>query len=551
MQSLPTHLAQFALLLSFAMLTGCDGGGVSGPDEGAGRDVGQYIRSLNYDADVLLNVQPRDSSRTERALEELPPVRVGDDVRVCTETTYGLQKNLTEVAILRPTQGVVWPGALVKANGTLLDGTPEPFTLARAPMTLSIDLPGMTDQGRIVVDRPSNSSTQGAVNEALEWWNANRYEEGYVNAAQTSFKLTTSYSLEQTSLDIGLGAGWAAGTADVLLSQTTNEEKRSLTAVYKQAFYTVSMDTPPSPEAVFGGSVSLSDVEQAMNAAAPPAYVATVTYGKIIMARMETTLQTSRRAAEAAFHYAMSAKTYVEGSLDAEEVRALQESTIEIVVIGGNAATATEVVAGTPTAVVEGIQRVIRGENAVYSRSNPGVPIAYTVRHLRDNSLAKLGYTTEYTATECTVTRAFATVTVHLDRFFVEKDCDGIEGPGDFSFRAELHSNQGRQATWERSNLILNDGESAVINQEYKFDISVAPGAFFRVYARGEERDQPVIGASYLDTRMNGDTADRTYTYRSDGTWSNYARGQVVRLDIGTSASECRAQLWYTVRDIG
>jgi thiol-activated cytolysin len=416
---------------------------------------------------------------------------------------------------------------------------------------LSIDLPGMTEQGQIRVDRPSNSTTQSAINQALEWWNENRYEEGYVNAAQTSFKLTTSYSQEQTALDIGFGAGWASGTADALLSQTTNEERRSLTAVYKQAFYTVTMDTPPAPESVFDASVSLSDVQQAIDAGAPPAYVATVTYGKIIMARMETTLQTSRRAAEAAFRYAMSADAYVEGSLDAEEVKALAESSIEIVVLGGNAATASEVIAGTPAAVVDGIQRVIRGENAVYSRSNPGVPIAYTVRHLRDNSLAKLGYTTEYTATECTISRAFATVTVHLDRFFVQKDCDGIEGPGDFSFQAEISSSEGRQAFWEKTNLVLNDSESAVINQEYRFELPVAVGAYFRVHARGEERDQPVIGSSYLDTRMAGDTADRRYAYQSDGTWSNYARGRVVQLDIGTSASECRAQLWYTVRDIG
>lgn len=541
-----------------ALLAGCDSGKISGPDgdgnggggDVAGEDVGQYLSNMNYDADRLLNVQPRDSSRTAQGQQELPPERVGNDMRVCTRTTYGLQTNLTEVAILRPTQGVVWPGALVKANGTLMDGTPEPFTLARAPMVLSIDLPGITDQGRIVVDRPSNSSTQAAVNEALEWWNANQYEEGYVNAAQTSFRLTTSYSYEQTAIDIGLGAGWASGTADALLSQTTTEEKRSLTAVYKQAFYNVTMDTPAAPEAVFDQSVSLADVERSMTAEAPPAYVATVTYGKIIMAKMETTLQTSRRAAEAAFRYAMSATAYVEGSLDAEEKKALAESSIEIVVLGGNAATATEVIAGTPAEVVEGIQRVIRGENAVYSRSNPGVPIAYTVRYLRDNSLAKLGYTTEYTATECQVNRAFASVNVHLDRFFVSKDCDGIEGAGDFKFLAEVTSRQGRHGSWQKGGLSIDDGGSAVINQEYRFDVPLSAGSYFKVRAVGEEWDKPVIGAAYLDSRMKGDAAEKVYAYQSDGTFSNYAPGQLIKLDLGTSASECRAQLWYTVRDI-
>ena len=44
---------------------------------------------------------------------------------------------------------------------------------------------------------------------------------------------------------------------------------------------------------------------------------------------------------------------------------------------------------------------IITGENAVYSRGNPGVPISYAVKYLKDDQVAKLGYTTEYTATEC------------------------------------------------------------------------------------------------------------------------------------------------------
>ena len=132
----------------------------------------------------------------------------------------------------------------------------------------------------------------------------------------------------------------------------------------------------------------------------------------------------------------------------------------------------------------------------------------------------------------------------------MEKDCDGIEGAGDFVFLAEVSSRQGSHGSWQKGSLSIDDGGSAVINQEYKFDVSLAAGSYFRVKAVGQEWDLPVFGASYLDTRMNRDAAEKVYAYQSDGTWSNYAPNQLTKLDLGTSASECRAQLWYTVRGI-
>ena len=65
----------------------------------------------------------------------------------------------------------------------------------------------------------------------------------------------------------------------------------------------------------------------------------------------------------------------------------------------GNAEVASEIVSATNFGDLESI---IKGENAVFSRSNPGVPIAYTVRYLKDNSFAKLGYTTDYQIETCT-----------------------------------------------------------------------------------------------------------------------------------------------------
>ncbi len=198
------------------------------------------------------------------------------------------------------------------------------------------------------------------------------------------------------SLDVGLNVAWATGDASAQFDYNSTEEKSVAMMVYKQVFYTITMDTPENPAAVFPSDIPYSDVEQALTSATPPAYVQSVSYGRIIMFRMETTAKSTSAELEGALNYA--AGVSVSATLEATYKSILAQSSITTVTIGGNAAVASEAVSARNFGDLEPI---IKGENAVYSRNNPGFPIAYTIRYLKDNSLAKMGYTTEYTAKDC------------------------------------------------------------------------------------------------------------------------------------------------------
>ncbi len=54
-------------------------------------------------------------------------------------TNHNLKENFENIAILRPISGVIWPGALVKGNQSMMDGLPNPITLPLAPVTFSIE----------------------------------------------------------------------------------------------------------------------------------------------------------------------------------------------------------------------------------------------------------------------------------------------------------------------------------------------------------------------------------------------------------------------------
>ncbi|MEF8795248.1 MAG: thiol-activated cytolysin family protein [Salinivenus sp.] len=542
MTYLRSFLSFFVLALIFAA---CDSGPGVDPNPGEnpdGASIGDYLAGLNYDADALLNVQPSDAARTP--VDTTTTVeRDGNVERTCTRTSYNLQNNFEEVAILRPTQDVIWPGSLVEANQSLLDGLPEPARFDRSPVKIRVDLPGIGENGTKTIERPDQANVQNAIDEALEWWNANAYEEGYVNASSSSNRITTSYSSTQASMDVGLNVAWATGDVQSQFNYETSAERRVVMSTYKQAFYTVSFvqESGAQPEDVFGPDVTLGDVQSAFDGDTPPAYVASVTYGRIIMFRMETSSSYTSAEVEAAFRYA--AGTQVDGDMEARYQKILQSSTVEVITLGGNAAVASEAVTARSAGDLEPI---ITGENAVYSRGNPGVPISYAVKYLKDDQLAKLGYTTEYTATECTSVQTRNTVTMTLDRFFVRKDCDGIEGDGEFSFRAIVQNGPTREKDISRSGT-LGDGQSISLNEEVVFDANRTPGYQFAVTFYSTEKDRDLFTGAFNDSRMDNRRAVKRHEFTSSG-WTNLNGG--ARIALVNGSGDCRAELFYSVKVI-
>lgn len=363
-------------------------------------DLNTYIRSLSYDPKQLLHVQETGGQSVQKTIlsEQTSTTLSGGVISTCTETKYDMKSNFEEVAILRPTNGVVYPGALVRGNGTMLDGAPEPIHLPRAPVKLRIDLPGMKENGNLTVHDPGNSTVQAAIDESLDWWNNNAYQDGYVSPSYQSYKTSTSYSAKQLSVDVGLNVEWADNNVAGEFEHVSTSTNKVAMLVYKQGFYSVTMDVPATPASIFASGVTVDDIQDFINNEVPPAYVHSVVYGRIIMFRMESQSNVSSTEIELALNYA-TGLTNVSGDMETRIKNILESSTTTVVTLGGNAKVASEAVSATNFG---DLQTIIKGDNAVYNKSNPGVPIAYTIRYLKDNSLAKMGYTTEYTVNECT-----------------------------------------------------------------------------------------------------------------------------------------------------
>ena len=402
------------------MVASCREDEVSAPGPVQAKEINEYLEALVYTPDELLNVQPTGPEPVVHTLvkDNVPASasRNGGYNITCVKDEYNLKSNFEEVAILRPTNGVIYPGALVIGDGDMLDGAPTPLAINRAPVRLRIDLPGMGQQGNVVVDNPDNGSVQAKIDEALDWWNNNAYQDGYVNPAYISYKTSTSYSSQQLSIDVGLNVAWASGDVAAQFNYQSSTQKTVAMMAFKQGFYSVTMETPKSPADVFGHDVTLEDVQKAISSGAPPAYVQSVVYGRIIMFRMESSLTVSSTDMKLALEYATGVTT-VSGQTEVRVKNILANSSTTVVTIGGNAEVASEAVSAKNFG---DLQEVIKGKNAVYNKSNPGVPISYTIWYLKDNKQAKMGYTTDYSITNCSRSLVpGAKITVQNDAGFV------------------------------------------------------------------------------------------------------------------------------------
>lgn len=363
--------------------------------------INEYLLGLNYDGNTLLEVKntgglPNFREETSSSMGNTPPVN--GQTSFCSTANWSLDSNFDDVAILRPNLDAIYPGALVATNDNMLNGNPDPLSIEKGAYTLRINLPGIGENGVLNIQNPSKSLVDTKIDNALQWWYDNSGDNQI--PANSVYSSANLYSSMQVSRDIGLNLSWADNNVAAQLDFTSNTERRVATMSFKQVFFSVTMDTPASPAAMLGNTLTLDDVRARITDAVPATYVSSVSYGKILVLRMETeyTEETSDIDLSAVLDYSVN----VDATYDEEKESIIASSTFKLLSIGGNAEVGVSPISSSDfTSGPGGFIDAITGSNALLSADNPGVPIAYTMRFLRDNSLAKMGYNTNYTIEQC------------------------------------------------------------------------------------------------------------------------------------------------------
>ncbi|EDS78476.1 tetanolysin O [Clostridium botulinum C str. Eklund] len=297
-----------------------------------------------------------------------------------------------DISVIDSINDRTYPGAIQLANRNLVENKPDIISCKRKPITVSVDLPGMGDDGKKVVESPTYSSVKSAVNSLLDKWNT-KHASKYTIPARVSYTDSMVYSKSQLSTAFGCNLKALDKSLNIDFNSIYKGEKQVMLLAYKQIFYTVSVDAPNNPSDLFDDSVTLKELKaKGLNKDNPPAYVSNVAYGRTIYVKLETTSKSLN--VKAAFK-ALIKNQDISGNMEYKDI--LNQSSFTATVLGGGAKEHNKVI----TKNFDEIREVIKN-NAEYSPQNPAYPISYTTTFLKDNAVATINSKTDYIETTST-----------------------------------------------------------------------------------------------------------------------------------------------------
>lgn len=349
-------------------------------------ELNNYLFGLNYDK---LNILTRKGEALEN-YTNTSTKQQGSEFVVVEKVKKNLSNGSADVAING--NGDIFLGALFKANQDLLENKPQQISLDRSKGRISVDLPGMVGGDSYVDANPTASGMQEGVNTLLNRWHE-KYAAKNPAPARMQYESTSAYSMNQLKAKFGSDFEKVGVNLKIDFEAVNKGEKQVEVVDFKQIYYTANFDAPKNPSDVFAPGVTVDQLKaRGIDDKTPPVYVSSVSYGRQMYVKFETTSKsTELKAAINAVIKGVPIKP------ESEWARVLKNTTVTVSIVGGNADGAARVVTGT----VEDLKKLIQ-EGATFSTQNPAVPISYKTAFLKDNQVATIQSNTDYIETKVT-----------------------------------------------------------------------------------------------------------------------------------------------------
>ena len=349
-------------------------------------ELNKYLFGLNYDKTNIL-------TRRGEAIENYTNTSTkqqGSEFVVVEKVKKNLSSGHADVAING--NGDIFLGALFKANQDLLENKPQQISLDRNKGRISVDLPGMVGGDSYVDANPTVSGMQEGVNTLLNRWHE-KYAAKNPAPARMQYESTSAYSMNQLKAKFGSDFEKVGANLKFDFEAVNKGEKQIEVVDFKQIYYTANFDAPKNPSDVFAPGVTVEQLKaRGIDEKTPPVYVSSVSYGRQMYVKFETTSKsTELKAAIDAVIKGVPIKA------ESEWARVLKDTKVTVSIVGGNADRAGRVVTGT----VEDLKSLIQ-EGATFSTQNPAVPISYKTAFLKDNQVATIQSNTDYIETKVT-----------------------------------------------------------------------------------------------------------------------------------------------------
>ncbi len=468
-------------------------------------------------------------------------VRVEQAVLSCTYRRMQGVQVYQDLVTFDPNADTLWPGALVQTR-SLSHGILEPIGVRRAPGDVTITNVviggggGTGGGGAPVYSRtvaaPSNASMQEAIGEILRGGPVS-------SAARVSYRAARVHSLEEAALKVGVDVGWLGGSVKAKFEGGYKNTQTTFFVDFTQAYYTASFGTPESPSAVFDGAVKTSDLAPYVGIGNPPAYVASVTYGRRLMLKIESAASESE--IKAALDAALAVGIDVKAGVSADYRSVLEKSDITVFGLGGSPADLAALTQANGEKQVEAVLAYVTN-GATYSPASPPAPLSYTLRYLANNQVARVGSTVDFEVPDCRTAVARAAITV--DALDLVACGAASSCSSDLDLELRVRSADGKDLA-EPTHVSVNAtaGYPVALARSLSFAVPKSDASAFVVEARATPRGGKVGPAASKSHAVRLDGAPGSTAASIESTGSNF-----VEQTTTPTPSDLRFRVRYTLR---
>ena len=352
----------------------------------------------------------------------------------CTVRTYQWAPGYPESILLDPTSDVIWLGSILQGS-SITTGAYTPVVANRKPMTFSTDIENLEDVSK-PVENPNLATVRQAISELL----AQKFT-GELSSSM-AFSVKEIHSSNQLRLSINGNYDGLFTDVNAQFNFNNTQIKSRYLVQFTQVFYSLDLNLPASPADM------LYEIPDNLGTHTP-VYVSSMKYGRMAMLAFESTKEASelQAAIEASFNALISS-----GGLEFE---AGHESTwnstsFKALAVGdSNHDILIEGISGLKTWVQDGTD---------YDENSAAAPLAYTLRFLSDNAIAKVILSGEYQVRDCEVLPVTYTETIKINNNNFQTICPNhIGGNREFSgngpvetANAQLYTQNNDKELWVR-----------------------------------------------------------------------------------------------------
>lgn len=288
---------------------------------------------------------------------------------VITKRRYEASHLFNEAVVLDPTSDILYPGCVLRGS-SIEDGTYAALSDVRVgDVTFSISKVLESGELSTATTKTVRNIRMSDYRDAFNEWASLGYQKGAVTSMHSVESVS---SHEEAKAKIGATFKHEAFDLAANFGFDFNSDNNHILAKFIQKQYTVTMDFPKTP-------TIFEEVDQSYINEVQPVYISNITYGRMIFMSIDT--KHSLADVQLALKLAVQAIN-VDGELEQSYRKVLEDSKINVTIIGGR--TASQNLALTDG--WKGFQEYMVSAQEMHELT----PISFALRYAADNSIARL-----------------------------------------------------------------------------------------------------------------------------------------------------------------